>query len=183
MDIIDLELSGLKLVNFDSFVDNRGAFTRIFCHDVLSEVLELRKVVQINHSMTVDKGAIRGMHYQVPPFWEMKFVQCIRGSVFDVVIDLRGNSSTFLEWHGEELKASDKKMIIIPEGFAHGFQTLETNSEMLYYHTEFYNPSCEDGIAYDDPRVNIKWPIEVKVVSSRDKSFNKLKPEFSGVFL
>jgi len=121
------------------------------------------------------------MHFQYPPKAEIKIVKCLYGSVFDVAIDLRKNSPTLLQWHGEVLSAENKKMIYIPEGFAHGFQTLENNSELLYLHTEFYSPKYEGGIRYNDPRINIKWPLEISYISNRDNEFNLLDNNFLGI--
>ena len=138
-------------------------------------------IAQINHSITVWKGALRGMHFQYPPKAEIKIVKCLRGSVFDVLIDLRHNSPTFLQWYGETLSAENLKMMYIPQDFAHGFQTLEDNSELLYFHTEFYSPEHEEGVRYNDPMVNISWPLEVIDVSEKDRNYPLLGEDFSGI--
>ena len=143
MRINKLPLEGTFVIEPEPFTDDRGSFTRVFCKQELQSILEGKNIVQINHSLTRQKGAIRGMHFQYPPKAEAKMVKCMHDSVFDVIIDLRQGSSTFLKWHGEILSAENMKMLYIPEGFAHGFQTLEENCVLLYLHTEFYSPEYE----------------------------------------
>jgi dTDP-4-dehydrorhamnose 3,5-epimerase len=116
------------------------------------------------------------MHFQRPPKAEIKIVTCLAGSVFDVIIDIRQDSPTFLKWHGERLSPDNRKLIYIPEGFAHGFQTLEENSELLYLHTAFYSPAHEGAIHYNDPLVNIKWPLKVTTISGKDETTPYLNP-------
>jgi dTDP-4-dehydrorhamnose 3,5-epimerase len=148
----------------------------------LSTINHKKSVVQVNHSLTRKIGAIRGMHFQRPPRSEIKMVTCIRGKVFDVAIDLRHGSSTFLCWQGIELSAQNHQMMYIPEGFAHGFQTLSEDCELLYFHTEFYSPDFEDGIRYDDEAVGVKWPLQVTSVSQRDMDHLKIVGrEFEGI--
>ena len=181
MIIKDPNISGLKIVYFNPHNDSRGTFSRVFCSEELSDVLNGRQILQINHSKTRKQGVLRGMHYQIPPYSEMKFVRCIRGRVYDVMVDLRKNSDTFLHWHAEELHANDNKMLVIPEGFAHGFQTLERDTELLYYHTALYNPNFEAGMLYNEPFVRIDWPLEVLEISCKDKSYNNLTSDFEGI--
>ena len=121
------------------------------------------------------------MHYQRKPHSEIKMVRCIAGAVFDVIIDLRQDSSTFLKWFGTELSAENRKMLYIPEGFAHGFQCLRNNCELLYHHTEFYVPGAEAGIRYNAPEVNIEWPLPVTVISQRDASHPNVDVNFKGI--
>ena len=121
------------------------------------------------------------MHFQHPPKAEVKMVRCIRGSVFDAIIDLRKDSKTFLQWHSEILSAENMKMLYIPKGFAHGFQTLEGNCEMLYLHTEVYSPLHEGGIRYNDPTIGIQWPLEIAEISQKDKSYDMLLHDFTGI--
>lgn len=170
MRIDKLPLQDAFIIELEPFKDDRGLFARVFCQNELRNILCDKNIVQINHSLTRQKGAIRGMHFQYSPKSEIKMVKCLRGSVFDVMIDLRQDSSTFLKWHGEMLSAENMKMMYIPEGFAHGFQTLEENCELLYFHTEFYSPEHEGGVRYDDPKIGISWPLEVTDVSERDKN-------------
>ncbi|MGT2489673.1 dTDP-4-dehydrorhamnose 3,5-epimerase family protein [Cupriavidus basilensis] len=140
-------------------------------------------MVQANHSRTCKVGALRGLHFQSPPHAEMKLVRCIRGRVWDVVLDLRAGSPTFLQWHGEELSAANARMLVIPEGCAHGFQVLEPESELLYLHTASYAPEAEGGVRYDDPAFGIRWPSPVAEVSARDVSHPILSTGFSGICL
>ena len=156
---------------------------RLFCRNELQSILQSKNIVQINHSLTRQKGAIRGMHFQYSPKAEAKIVKCLRGSVFDVIIDLRKDAPTFLKWNGEVLSAENMKMIYIPEGFAHGFQTLEENCELLYLHTEFYSPEHEGGVCYDDPKIGIKWPLEPTEISDKDEKYSLLPQDFGGIQL
>ena len=183
MFIKDLSISNLKLVEQHAFTDQRGFFSRLFCDNELSSILENRQIVQINHSRTLNIGTVRGLHYQIPPFAEMKFIKCIKGRVLDVVVDVRSGSSTFLQWHAEELCSNDQKIFVIPEGFAHGFQVLEAGSELLYLHTARYQPDHEAGIAYNDPTVGIDWPLPEVDLSFRDKSHPFVTDQFKGIRL
>ena len=121
------------------------------------------------------------MHFQYPPSAEMKMVRCLRGRVFDVAVDLRQGSATFLQWHAEELSADNNRMFIIPEGFAHGFQVLDESSELLYLHTAAYNPSAEGGLRFDDPAIGIDWPLTITDISLRDQQHPLLSDEFEGL--
>ena len=177
----ELPLKDAFIVEPEPHSDSRGMFSRIFCQEEFKKVGLNTQVVQMNHSMTVNKGALRGMHFQYPPKAEIKMVKCIRGAVFDVIVDLRKGSETFLKWHGETLNPENMKMIFIPEGFAHGFQVLEKNSELIYFHTEFYSPDAEGGIRFDDPMVGIKWPGEITEISERDKNHALLGNNFTGI--
>lgn len=181
MNVSATSLKGLWLIETQVIGDKRGQFMRLFCQDELREILGDRAIKQVNHSCTAQAGVVRGMHFQYPPKAEAKFVCCLRGRVFDVAVDLRQSSKTFLQWYGCELSANNRKMIFIPEGFAHGFQTLEETCEMLYLHTQFYSSSHEGGVRYDDPRVNIEWPLDVTQVSDRDKRHSLLNTQFNGI--
>ncbi len=154
---------------------------RSFCKNELHDINNENEIVQINHSFTKLKGSVRGMHYQLPPHSEVKIVRCLKGSVLDVIVDLRKGSPTFLKHHGELLSQDNIKMMYIPEGFAHGFQTLEEDCELLYLHSEFYTPSSESAIRYDDPLVGIEWPLPVSDISERDKNHALLSNDFSGI--
>ena len=165
------------------FSDSRGMFSRVFCQHELQSILYGKNIVQINYSLTRQKGAVRGMHFQHPPKAEIKMVKCLRGSVFDVIIDLRRNSTTLLQWHGEILSVENMKMMYIPEGYAHGFQTLEGNCELLYLHTEFYSPEHEGGVRYNDPKIGISWPLEASEISDKDKRYPFLTQDFGGIQL
>jgi dTDP-4-dehydrorhamnose 3,5-epimerase len=174
-------LIGSYVINLSAFNDERGWFARTYCENEFKEIGHDARWVQINHSYTAKKGTIRGMHFQLPPFREIKMVRCVRGKVFDVIIDLRKDSVTFLQWYGVELSPGSLNMIYIPEGFAHGFQTLNDDSELIYHHSEFYTPGAEGGIKYDDPAIQIKWPLEVTSVSERDISHLWLTKKFKGI--
>jgi dTDP-4-dehydrorhamnose 3,5-epimerase len=165
------------------FKDERGAFARLFCEQELSAVLGVRKIVQINHSCTEAVGAVRGLHFQHTPHAEMKLVRCLKGKVWDVAVDLRANSSNFKRWYAQELSPQNAYMMVIPEGFAHGFQVLEAGSELLYLHTAFYKPEAEGGVRHDDPALGITWPLPVTDISKRDSSHAYLDTSFRGIVL
>jgi dTDP-4-dehydrorhamnose 3,5-epimerase len=177
------KLGGVHIILSEPFCDNRGFFNRIFCQKELALIRSNITIAQINHSMTKLKGAIRGMHFQNPPYAEMKIVRCVKGSIFDVAVDLRKGSSTFLQWHGEILSAKNMKALVIPEGCAHGFQSMENNVEMIYLHTAAYCRETEGGIRYDDPMLNIGWPLKVENVSSKDISYELLSRIYEGIVL
>lgn len=181
MNVTQLPINDLKLVDTLSHRDSRGSFSRFFCAEELSAVLEYRKIVQINHSKTTRVGAIRGMHFQYPPYAEMKLVRCLSGRVLDVIVDLRSESTTFLQWYAQELSSDNALMIVIPEGCAHGYQVLKENSEMLYLHTEYYHPESGGRIRFDDPKINIEWPLVVTDISEADMSENFLPEDYQGV--
>ena len=155
--------------------DSRGWFMRTYCKDEFAAIQHTKEWVQMNQSFTKQKGTIRGMHFQHAPHAEIKLVRCIAGSIFDVIIDMRKDSKTYLKWVGTILTAENKKSFYIPEGFAHGFQTLADNTEIVYAHTEFYNPAFESGILYNDPKVNIEWPLAVSELSVRDCNHAPIK--------
>lgn len=181
VNILETPLPDLKVVQSSPHNDARGAFTRLFCARELLPLLGQRQIVQINHSRTRRLGAVRGLHYQNPPHAEMKMIRCLHGRVWDVAVDLRADSPTFLKWFAQELSPADTKMMVIPEGFAHGFQVIEPDSELLYLHTEFYDPLSEAGLRHDDPRLAINWPLRPQDLSSRDLNHPLLNNDFSGV--
>lgn len=183
MKILETPLAGLMVVESMPGHDARGAFSRLFCTRELHDILEGRQIVQINHSRTTHAGAVRGMHFQYPPHAEMKLVRALAGRVWDVAVDLRAGSPTFLAWYAEELTPQSGRMMVIPEGFAHGFQALDPDSELLYMHTAFYEPSAEGGVLYDDPRVAISWPLVPQDLSARDRNHPLLGDDFAGVAL
>jgi len=174
-------LKGVYIIDLQPVGDSRGWFSRTYCKKEFTAIGHHKEWVQLNHSFTAAKGSVRGMHYQLPPFSEIKMVRCIAGAVLDVVIDLRKDSPTFLQWMGVELSAGNKKMIYIPEGFAHGFQCLMDNCELLYHHSEFYTPGAEGGIRYNDPLVGINWPLEPTEISDRDQTHPFLDKNFKGI--
>ncbi len=168
MKFAETKLKGAFIVEIEKHEDTRGFFGRAWCKNEFEQYKLKTNICQINTSKTIKKGTVRGLHYQVEPHLETKFVRCIRGSIYDVIVDLRPESPTFLQWVGVELNETNLKMIYVPENFAQGFVTLENNCEIYYLATEFYFPESERGIRYDDPAINIKWPIEIISVSKKD---------------
>jgi len=168
MIIRQTTLPDAALVEAQPFRDHRGVFARFFCSRELDSVMGERRILNVNFSRTAQKGALRGMHFQRPPHQEMKLVRCIRGAVFDVLVDIRPDSPAFLKWHAETLSPDNMRMLVVPEGFAHGFQALEPDSELLYLTTAFYQPGVEGGLRWDDPRLGITWPLPVTDLSEKD---------------
>lgn len=167
-DIHDTPLQGLRLLQRKPIADSRGYFERLFCTRELEMLLLGKQVVQVNRSLTTKIGTVRGMHFQHPPHAETKFVSCLRGEVFDVAVDLRQESATFLRWHAEVLSADNHRTLMIPEGFAHGFQALAEDCEVLYFATAAYQASAEGGLNPKDPSLAILWPVAITELSSRD---------------
>jgi dTDP-4-dehydrorhamnose 3,5-epimerase len=174
-------LKGSYTIELNAIADERGWFARTYCKNEFNQIGHKGEWLQMNHSFTKQKATIRGMHYQLPPFSEIKLVRCIAGAVYDVIIDLRKDSATFLQWFGVELSAQNKKMIYIPQGFAHGFQALSDDCELIYHHSQFYTPGAEGGIKYDDKRVSINWPLTVTSISERDNQHPLLDKNFKGI--
>jgi len=174
-------LSGLILMERLPIGDSRGFLERMFCEEELAPLTGGKRIHQINRTLTAAAGTVRGMHYQRPPHAEVKLVTCLRGRVFDVAVDLRRDSPTFLQWHGEILDGATQKTLAIPEGFAHGFQTLTENCEMLYFHTAAYHPDAEAGLNPVDPTLGIAWPLPPSGLSPRDTSHPLLDHHFSGI--
>lgn len=183
MNLRQTKISGVLIVETTAFKDHRGAFSRFYCEQELSEVMGKRRIAQINHSRNINKGAVRGLHYQQPPYAEMKLIRCLKGRIWDVAVDLRMDSPSFLQWHAEELSGDNLKMMVIPEGCAHGFQVLELDSELLYLHSEFYNPTAESGVRHDDPCLGITWPLPVEDISTRDCQHPLIPKDFPGIKL
>ncbi len=181
MKFIKTKMKNLYVIKPEPIIDHRGQFVRVFCKKEMIKIGHNKEIVNINHSMTKKKGSIRGLHFQFHPKAEIKIVQCITGSVYDVAVDIRKNSKTFLHWYGDVLSAKNMKLLYIPEGFAHGFQTLENNSEILYFVTEFYFPEYEGGVLYNDSKLNIKWPLEVTDISKKDREIELLDDDFRGI--
>jgi dTDP-4-dehydrorhamnose 3,5-epimerase len=181
LDILYTPLAGLRILQRKPIGDSRGYLERLYCADELQALAPGRHIAQINHTLTASRGTVRGMHFQRPPHAEIKFVSCLRGEVFDVAVDLRNNSPTFLRWHAEVLSADNHKTLVIPEGFAHGFQTLTDDCQMLYFHTAAYQPGAEGGCNAQDPRLAIPWPLPVAGLSPRDAAHPMLGDDFAGV--
>ena len=174
-------LKGAYVIELEPLFDERGAFVRTFCKEEFTRIGHNREIVQINHSSTRKKGAIRGLHYQTPPASEIKIIRCIQGAVFDVMVDIRAGSSTFGQWYGQELSKTNMRAVYIPEGFAHGFQTLTENAELIYHHSAVYCPDYERGLRFDDPVLAIQWPLPISVVSSKDWSYLLIDGSFKGI--
>ncbi len=166
----ELGLKGAFLVEVKKIEDDRGFFGRAWCANEFKQNGLNPAFVQLNTSFSHKKGTIRGMHYQVDPYQEVKFIRCTRGRIFDVIIDLRPDSPTFMKWVGNELSADNYRMVYVPENFAHGFVTMEDNSEVYYPVSQFYTPGAERGLRWNDPAFKIKWPVEISMVSDKDQS-------------
>lgn len=180
-DLLPTPLPGLHVLRRKPIEDSRGYLERMFCIDELHTLVSARQIAQINHTLTARRGTVRGMHFQQPPYAEAKFVSCLRGEVFDVAVDVRAGSPTFLHWHGELLSADNHKTLFIPEGFAHGFQALCDDCEMLYAHTSVHEPTSGRGLHAEDPRVGVCWPLPVCGLSQRDAALSYVSSDFSGV--
>ena len=180
-DMLPTPLDGLKALRRKPVGDARGFLERMFCAQELAPFLDGKSITQINRTLTKKCGTVRGMHFQYAPHTEMKFVSCLRGEVFDVAVDVRKNSPTFLRWYGELLTQDNHTTLLIPEGFAHGFQTLSSDCEMLYFHTAVYCAKSEGALHAQDPRLAIKWPLAISEQSDRDTAHPFLTLDFQGV--
>lgn len=177
----ETKLKGAYIIDLEPFKDERGLFARTFCRREFEQIGHQKEFVQFNHSHSKFKGTLRGMHYQQPPHAEIKLIRCVRGKVFDVIIDIRKNSPTFLQYIGVELSDQNMRMIYVPEGFAHGFQTLKDDTELIYHHTAYYAPESEAGIHYSDPAIAINWPLSPTVLSMKDQNQSLLDQSFKGI--
>ncbi|MDD2768285.1 MAG: dTDP-4-dehydrorhamnose 3,5-epimerase family protein [Methylococcus sp.] len=180
---LDTPLAGLALIQRHPIGDHRGYLERLFCSEELEELLQGRSIVQINHTYTAKAGTVRGMHFQHQPHAEMKVVTCLRGEIFDVAVDLRQGSPTMLHWHAERLSADNHRSLLIPEGFAHGFQTLTDDCELIYLHTAAYQPQAQAGLNPLDERLAIAWPLPVADMSDRDRCHGMIGEDFAGIAL
>jgi dTDP-4-dehydrorhamnose 3,5-epimerase len=180
-DCFDAPLNGLKIIQRKAIEDERGFLSRVFCAEAFAQYGFEKAVNQINQTLTRQKGAVRGLHYQLPPHAEIKLVSCIRGEVLDIAVDLRKDSLTFLHWHAEILNESNRRSLLIPEGFAHGFQTLTNNCEMLYLHSAPYVKESESAINIADPKLAITLPLAITDISERDKSHPMINHHFEGI--
>jgi dTDP-4-dehydrorhamnose 3,5-epimerase len=181
--IFDTPIIGLKVIERKPISDNRGFLSRIFCVDQLMSVGWNTPIAQINQTVTYKKGTVRGMHFQNLPYTEMKLVSCLRGEIWDVAVDLRRNSTTFLKWHAEKLSSVNCRALLIPEGFAHGFQTLTDDCELVYLHSAPYVREVEAGLRPYDPYLNITWPLDFYEISTRDAEHPLLNDQFKGIEL
>lgn len=173
-------LAGLRLVERRRSSDERGSLARIFCRDTLAAAGWTRPIVQVNHSCTTAAGTVRGLHWQRAPHADTRLVSCIRGEVWDVAVDLRTGSPTFLQWHAERLSALNGRALLIPEGFAHGFQALTDDVELIYCHAAAYVPAAEAGLHPLEPRLAIAWPRPVTMLSARDAGHAFVDDGFEG---
>lgn len=176
MKFTETPLAGLYVVDVEPIEDARGSFARTWCAREFASLAGGTGIVQSNMSFNRRRGTVRGMHWQCAPHAESKLVRCTRGALFDVAVDLRPESKTYLQWFGAELDQDNRRMLFIPERFAHGLQTLADDTEVLYLMSEFYAPECQRGARYNDPKFGIDWPLEVAVVSDKDAGW----PDFAG---
>lgn len=183
MKFIETPLAGAYTIELEPFFDERGFFARTYCLKEFGQIGFNKQIVQINHSHTKRKGTIRGMHCQLPPASEAKIIRCVHGKIFDVMVDIRKNSGTFRKWFSVELSAENMKMVYIPEGFAHGFQALTDDVQLIYHHSEFYNHEYENGLRFDDPALSINWPLPVSVISDKDRNYPLIDDSFKGISL
>jgi dTDP-4-dehydrorhamnose 3,5-epimerase len=180
LKITHTNLKDLCVIEPNVMKDNRGSFFRIFCKEELKDIANI-SIEQINHSITAKKGTVRGMHFQNEPYAETKIVKCIKGEVLDVVVDIRIDSPTFLQHYSIHLSEVNNKMILIPKGFAHGFQSLEDDTELLYLHSNVYSSKNEGALNINDPKLNIKWQLDTMNLSQRDQEHKFLKDDFQGI--
>lgn len=173
-------LLGAYIVELERRGDDRGFFARFFCENEFRDAGLETRFVQVNNSLTAKKGTLRGLHYQLPPAAEVKAVRCVRGALYDVIVDIRAGSPTFGQWFGAELTAENRTMMYVPRGFAHGFVTLTDDTEAFYLVSSFYSPENERGIRWSDPALAIHWPVEPAEISDKDRNWPDLDPEFHG---
>lgn len=181
--VTDLPLAGLKCVARKRLGDSRGFLARLFCAEVLVTAGWVKPIAQINHTFTQTRGTVRGMHFQRPPHAEMKLVTCLRGEIFDVAVDVRAGSPTFLQTCAVRLSAENGLALLLPEGFAHGFQALSEAVDLLYCHSAAYAPQAEMGLSPTDPRLAIAWPLPIAALSARDATHPRLAGNFEGIRL
>jgi len=171
MKFTETPLQGAYVIDLDTIEDERGFFARSWCRKEFADHGLIPDLVQCNISFNKKKGTLRGMHFQTQPYGETKLVRCTQGAVHDVIIDLRANSPTFKKWHSVELTARNRTMLYIPADFAHGFQTLEDNTEIMYQMSEYYHPDHARGVRWNDPVFSIAWPVNNQIVSERDREY------------
>ncbi len=179
--VTDLPLVGLKLVERQSLGDSRGFLSRLFCAEELASAGWQKPIAQINQTFTAKRGTVRGMHFQLPPHAEMKLVSCLHGRVWDVAVDLRRGSETLLHWHAEELSADNQRALLVPEGFAHGFQALTDEVELLYCHSAAFCDEAQGGLNLRDRKLAIEWPLEIVELSDRDAHHPMIDQDFEGL--
>lgn len=175
------KIEGCFSISPDVYEDERGGFYRVFCEEEIKEFAGDIKFVQINHSMNKLKGTFRGLHYQIPPHIEDKLIRCVSGKVIDIFLDLRTDSPTFLQYDFLELSETNRRMVFLCKGIAHGFLTLEDNTQLIYHHTQFYNKESERGVRYDDPQIQLELPVDINVISTKDLQYDLLPNGFNGL--
>jgi dTDP-4-dehydrorhamnose 3,5-epimerase len=178
MKFIEIKLKGAYIIEPERLEDERGFFARTFCQKEFEDHELNPRLVQCSISYNKRKGTIRGMHYQIAPMVESKLVRCTKGAIYDVIIDLNPKSLTYCQWIAVELNNENRKMVYIPEGFAHGFQTLENDTEVFYQMSEFYTPEYARGVRWDDPAFGIVFPLKKNILSEKDKNFPLMKSKF-----
>lgn len=178
-----LPLEGACKITRRKLGDERGFLERMFCGRELAEKLGFGAVAQINRTLTRSVGVVRGMHYQVPPSAEAKIITCLRGGILDVIVDIRKGSPTFLQHIAVPLSAGDDSALFVPRGFAHGFQTLQADTELLYLHDNYYDSEREHGLFPLDPALGIQWPLEIRQMSDRDRNHPAITSDFEGIAL
>ncbi len=182
MKITESRLPGAYVIEIEPVTDERGFFSRLVCQREFQSHGMNSNFVQANISYNIARGTLRGMHFQKPPFEEEKLVRCTRGAIYDVIVDLRADSPTYLRWFAIELTGENHKMLYIPKGMAHGFQTLADNTEVSYQHTAFYVPESGSGVRWDDPVLGIEWPaVEKRVISAADQAWSYLVRDGAGL--
>jgi len=172
MIFTETKLKGTYIIDIEPREDERGFFARSWCADEFKDHSLNTNLVQCNISFNLKKGTLRGMHYQAEPYPEAKILRCTMGAIYDVIVDLRPDSPTFKHWLGEELSADNRRALYVPEGCAHGFQTLVDNTEVFYQMSEFFHPECARGVRWDDPTFGVEWPVSFKIISLRDRSYS-----------
>ena len=180
MKFEDTPLKGLKIVRMEPIEDSRGHFARSYCVDEFANAGIDYKILQINQSLNLKKGTIRGMHWQNAPHQETKLMSCAQGRIFDVAVDLRQDSPTYLQWFGIELTERQDTLLYVPKGFAHGYQALTDNALAVYSVGVAYNPESADGMRHDDPAVGIDWPIKDAILSDRDRQWPLIEATGTG---
>lgn len=183
MKLIETLLNGVYIIEPSPIEDHRGFFARTYCKKEFLSIGFNKEFVQFNHSFNLLKGTIRGLHFQKPPFAETKYIRCIQGSIYDVVVDIRKDSPTYLKYFGIELSAENMLGLLVPEGFAHGFQTLEDNTTVIYHSTAFYTPAAEGGVKFNDTVLKISWKLPAVNVSEKDLNHPLIDGSFGGLRL
>ena len=181
MRIEPAPLDGAATIELDLRGDERGFFARMFCEKEFAAAGLETRFVQANNSSNAQRGTLRGLHYQLPPDTEVKLVRCIRGALWDVIVDVRPGSPSFGRWFGAELTAQNRRMMYVPRGFAHGFITLTDDSELIYFVSDFYEPKQERGLRWNDPKIAIDWPIAPSVISEKDANWPDFESDWHGV--